>query len=264
MISAGENGTTGVPQGAAAVAEDGISGTDPVGVPPLAGTLADTAAVLGGLGALNRESLALAAELARIVVGGSEITPDRKDWRFADPAWSQHPVYRRVAQGYLASCAFLDAMVDDLGKSGRRTDKARFLLNILSSAAAPTNTLAGNPAVLKRAFETGGGSLRRGAGNWWRDVRHNGGLPTTVDPGAFAVGRDLAVTAGAVVDRDECGEVIQYQPATPAVRRRPVLVVPPPIGRFYFLDLRPGRSFVEYAVGRGLQTFMLSWRNPGC
>ena len=263
MISAGEDGTTGAPEGAAAVAEDGISGTDPVGVPPLAGTLADTAAVFGRLGALNRESLALAAEVARIVVGGSEITPDRKDWRFADPAWSQHPVYRRVAQGYLASCAFLDAMVDDLGKSGRRTDKARFLLNILSSAAAPTNTLAGNPAVLKRAFETGGGSLRRGAGNWWRDVRHNGGLPTTVDPGAFAVGRDLAVTAGAVVDRDECGEVIQYQPATPAVRRRPVLVVPPPIGRFYFLDLRPGRSFVEYAVGRGLQTFMLSWRNPG-
>ena len=118
-------------------------------------------------------------------------------------------------------------MVDDLGKSGRRTDKARFLLNILSSAAAPTNTLAGNPAVLKRAFETGGGSLRRGAGNWWRDVRHNGGMPATVDPGAFAVGRDLAVTAGAVVDRDECGEVIQYRPATPAVRRRPVLVVPP-------------------------------------
>ena len=135
MISAGEDGTTGAPEGAAAVAEDGISGTDPVGAPPLAGTLADTAAVLGGLGALNRESLALAAEVARIVVGGSEITPDRKDWRFADPAWSQHPVYRRVAQGYLASCAFLDAMVDDLGKSGRRTDKARFLLNILSSAA---------------------------------------------------------------------------------------------------------------------------------
>jgi polyhydroxyalkanoate synthase len=124
VISAGEDGTTGAPEGAAAVAEDGISGTDPVGAPPLAGTLADTAAVFGRLGALNRESLALAAELAWIVAGGSEITPDRKDWRFADPAWSQHPVYRRVAQGYLASCAFLDAMVDDLGKSGRRTDKA--------------------------------------------------------------------------------------------------------------------------------------------
>jgi polyhydroxyalkanoate synthase len=250
MSSAGQDGTTG-------------AGTDPVGVPSLAGTLAGTAAVFGRLGALNREGLALAAELARIAGGGSKITPDRKDWRFADPAWSQNPAYRRIAQSYLAGCAFLDAMVDDLGKSDRPTDKARFLLNIMSSAAAPTNTLAGNPAALKRAFETGGGSLRRGAGNWWRDLRHNGGMPATVDRAAFAVGRDLAVTVGAVVDRDARGEVIQYQPTTQTVRRRPVLVVPPPIGRFYFLDLRPGRSFVEYAVSRGLQTFMLSWRNPG-
>ena len=250
MSSAGQDGTTG-------------AGTDPVGVPWLAGTLAGTAAVVGQLSALNRESLALAAELARIAGGGSEITPDRKDWRFADPAWSQNPAYRRVAQSYLAGCAFLDTMVDDLGKNGRPTDKARFLLNIMSSAAAPTNTLAGNPAALKRAFETGGGSLRRGASNWWRDLRHNGGMPATVDRSAFAVGRDLAVTAGAVVDRDARGEVIQYQSATQTVRRRPVLVVPPPIGRFYFLDLRPGRSFVEYAVSRGLQVFMLSWRNPG-
>jgi polyhydroxyalkanoate synthase subunit PhaC len=250
MSSAGQDETTG-------------TGTDPVGVPSLAGTLAGTAAVVGRLSALNREGLALAAELARIVGGGSGITPDRKDWRFADPAWSQNPAYRRVAQSYLAGCTFLNAMVDDLGKSGRPTDKARFLLNIMSSAAAPTNTLAGNPAALKRAFETGGGSLRRGAGNWWRDLRHNGGMPATVDRSAFAVGRDLAVTAGAVVDRDARGEVIQYQPTTQTVRRRPVLVVPPPIGRFYFLDLRPGRSFVEYAVSRGLQIFMLSWRNPG-
>ena len=250
MSSAGQDETTG-------------TGTDPVGMPSLAGTLAGTAAVVGRLGALSREGLALAAELARIVGGGSEITPDRKDWRFADPAWSQNPAYRRVAQGYLAGRTFLNAMVDDLGKSGRPTDKARFLLNIMSSAAAPTNTLAGNPAALKRAFETGGGSLRRGAGNWWRDLRHNGGMPATVDRSAFAVGRDLAVTAGAVVDRDARGEVIQYLPTTQTVRRRPVLVVPPPIGRFYFLDLRPGRSFVEYAVNRGLQIFMLSWRNPG-
>ena len=87
-------------------------------------------------------------------------------------------------------------------------------------------------------------------------------MPSTVDRSAFEVGRDLAVTPGIVVDRDPWGEVIQYQPATANVRRRRVLIVPPPIGRFYFLDLRPGRSFVEYAVSRGLQTFMLSWRNP--
>jgi polyhydroxyalkanoate synthase len=245
-----------------AAAEQAVSGTDPVGVPSLTGTLADTAAVFSQFRALNREGGALAAELAHILLGSSEITPDRKDWRFTDPAWSENPVYRRVAQSYLASCGFLDAMVDERGKSGQPTYAARFLLNVLSSAAAPTNTLAGNPAALKRAFETGGGSLRRGVGNWWHDLRHNGGMPATADRGAFEVGRDLAITPGAVVDRDAYGEVIQYQPVTEHVRKRPVLIVPPPIGRFYFLDLRPGRSFAEYAVSRGLQTFMVSWRNP--
>jgi polyhydroxyalkanoate synthase len=77
------------------------------------------------------------------------------------------------------------------------------------------------------------------------------------------VGRDLALTPGAVVERDEVAELIQYTPASGSVRERPVLIVPPPIGRFYFLDLRPGRSFIEYSLARGLQTFVLSWRNPG-
>ena len=93
-------------------------------------------------------------------------------------------------------------------------------------------------------------------------MRSNGGMPSQTDRTAFEVGTDLAVTPGAVVDRDELAEVIQYTPATGSVRRQPVLIIPPPIGRYYFLDLRPGRSFVEYAVSRGLQVFMISWRNP--
>ena len=182
MSSASKDDTTAaLPQDATtAVAEDGISGTDPVGLPSLAGTLADTAAVFGQLGPLHREGRALAAELARILGGSSQLTPGGKDWRFADPAWSENPVYRRVAQSYLAGCTFLNAMVGELGKSGRPAHGPRFLLNILTSAAAPTNTLAGNPAALKRAFETCGGSLLRGAANWWKDVRHNGGMPATV------------------------------------------------------------------------------------
>ena len=148
------------------------------------------------------------------------------------------------------------------GASGTRAEQARFAANIVASAAAPTNFLVTNPAALKRAFDTGGMSLARGARNFARDVRHNGAMPSMIEPGAFEVGRDLAVTPGAVVARDAVAEVLQYAPATDTVFARPVLVVPPPIGRFYFLDLRPGRSFVEYAAGRGLQTFMLSWRNP--
>ena len=88
-------------------------------------------------------------------------------------------------------------------------------------------------------------------------------MPSTATPGVLKVGEDLAVTPGAVVHRDAVVELIQYTPSTQKVRKRPLVVVPPPIGRFYFLDLRPGRSFVEYTVSRGIQMFMLSWRNPG-
>jgi polyhydroxyalkanoate synthase subunit PhaC len=105
-------------------------------------------------------------------------------------------------------------------------------------------------------------SLVRGARNFACDVRRNGAMPSMIEPDAFEVGRDLAVTPGAVVAREPVAELLQYNPATDTVFARPVLIVPPPIGRYYFLDLRPGRSFAEYAVSRGLQTFMLSWRNP--
>jgi polyhydroxyalkanoate synthase len=131
-----------------------------------------------------------------------------------------------------------------------------------NSAAAPTNTLLGNPAALKRVLDTGGKSVVRGLSNWLSDVRHNGGMPSTAKPGVLNVGEDLAVTPGAVVGRDEVAELIQYTPSTEQVYERPTLVEPPPIGRYYFLDLAPGRSFVDYSVSRGLQTFLLSWRNP--
>ena len=113
-----------------------------------------------------------------------------------------------------------------------------------------------------RQHFTAGLSLARGLRNVLHAVVRNGGLPRQVDRSAFTVGEDLGVTPGAVVHRDEVIEVIQYAPSTPRVRQRPLVIVPPPIGRFYFLDLRPGRSLVEYAVSQGLQVFMISWRNP--
>jgi polyhydroxyalkanoate synthase len=214
------------------------------------------------LGRLNRSSWRLAADLAGIAVGASPVSPAPDDWRFRDPAWTQHPYYRRLGQAYTASCAFADEALDGLARTGRSGPAARFVLSIMESAAAPTNTLLGNPTAVKRAYETGGLSLLRGVKNFWGDVLHNGGMPSTVDRSVYQVGRDFAVTPGAVVDRDPVAEVIQYAPGTAQVQARPVLIVPPPIGRYYFLDLRPGRSLVEYAVGRGLQTFMVSWRNP--
>jgi len=214
------------------------------------------------IGALYSGYWRLAGDLAGIAVGASPVSPAAGDWRFQDRAWTEHPYYRRLGQAYTASCAVADEMLDDLARSGRATPAARFLLTILETAAAPTNTLLGNPAAVKRAYETGGLSLLRGMKNFVGDVLHNGGMPSTVDRSVYSVGRDFAITPGAVVDRDPVAEVIQYAPGTEQVQARPVLIVPPPIGRYYFLDLRPGRSMVEYAVNRGLQTFMLSWRNP--
>ena len=242
-----------------------VESAEPVGIPSPRGLARSLASVLARPRPLAREAARLGRDTARILRGTDEIAPSPRDKRFADPAWTANPVYRRLAQEYLAVGGALSRLVDEFETSGadwREVEQARFVLNALSSALAPTNTLLGNPAALKRAFDTGGRSLARGMRHWLGDVRRNGGMPAQTDRTAFTVGTDLAVTPGAVVHRSEVLEVIQYSPSTPTVRQRPLVIVPPPIGRFYFLDLRPGRSFVEYAVGRGLQVFLLSWRNP--
>ncbi len=212
-----------------------------------------------------REAAHVARTTGRILRGNAEVAPSPKDKRFADPAWSGNPVYRRWAQLYLTTAESAHRLVDDYAATGadwREVEEARFVATALIAALAPTNTLIGNPAALKRALETGGRSVVRGFSAMCRDVLRNGGLPTQVDRRAFTVGGDLAVTPGAVVHREEAFELIQYAPSTPQVRERPLVVVPPPIGRYYFLDLGKGRSFVEHAVSQGITVFMVSWRNP--
>jgi len=127
---------------------------------------------------------------------------------------------------------------------------------------APTNTLIGNPAAFKRAYETGGQSLMRGTMNLIDDLRHNKGMPSQVKRNGFKLGENLAVTPGVVVLRTERFELLRYQPTTAKVHEIPTLIVPPPIGKFYFIDLAPGRSFTEYAISKGFQIFTISWRNP--
>ena len=258
--------TSGSPPGNEEEALGLVEAGEAIGIPTATLLLNGVAMTLAQPRSMAREARRLASDTIRIAAGKSARAPAKGDRRFADPAWSQNLAFRRLCQEYLSLCESAGNLVGDLDQ-GRRSwqdaERARFVVNILMSALAPTNFLPTNPAALKRAFDTAGLSVAKGATQWWRDLRQNGGMPSQTDRSAFQVGLDLAVTPGAVVHRDELVEIIQYTPATAAVRRQPVIIVPPPIGRYYFLDLRPGRSFVEYAVSRGLQVFMISWRNPG-
>ena len=210
---------------------------------------------------LGRRAAALAAETTKILVGSDGVAPKKSDWRFRDETWREHPAYRRLMQTYLAGCQALEEAVEVADLGWRDKERARFAAAILTSAVAPTNTLLGNPAAVKRAYETAGFSLLRGTRNFAKDVRSNRGMPSTVNRDAFTVGTDLAATPGAVVYRDDVCEVLQYAPSTSMVRSRPVLMVPPQISKYYFMDLSPGRSFVEHAVAQGLPFFVISWRN---
>ncbi|GAC1338527.1 MAG: class II poly(R)-hydroxyalkanoic acid synthase [Candidatus Dormibacteria bacterium] len=204
----------------------------------------------------------LAGHLVRVAAGSSTVVADPKDRRFADPAFADNPLYRRLMQTYLATRTELLATVDDLSLDEKSADRARFALSLLTEALAPTNTLLGNPAAIKRAFETGGGSLVRGAVNRLSDLRANGGMPTMVDRKPFRVGETVAASAGAVVFRNDLLELIQYAPTTPTIGRRPTLLIPPQINKFYVVDLSRGRSFVEHTLARGIPFFAISWRNP--
>ena len=145
---------------------------------------------------VTREGLGLAAEIAKVGVGRSAIEPARGDWRFKDPAWRENPAYRRVGQGYLAAARALEGIIESEDLDWKTAERARMLVSILTAATAPTNTVAGNPAAVKRAFETGGKSLVRGARNFVHDVRHNGGMPAQVDTRPFRKGENVAATPG--------------------------------------------------------------------
>jgi polyhydroxyalkanoate synthase len=204
----------------------------------------------------------LGSETLRIVVGTSTYAPSGRDRRFTDPAWTQNPLLRRLVQGYLASGRTLDQLVTDAELGWRDEQRVRFLVENVLGAGAPSNIPLLNPASAKSAIDTAGGSLVRGGSQLVRDLASSPRIPEMVDRSAFEVGRNVAVTPGAVVLRTELFELIQYTPATKKVRTVPLLIVPPTINKYYALDLSPGRSLVEYLVGRGQQVFVISWRNP--
>ena len=203
-----------------------------------------------------------AGELARVAVGRSKIEPDAKDRRFADDAWLHNPVLHRVAQSYLVASKAAADVVEEIELDWRTEQRIRFLIDNAIEALAPSNNPVVNPSAWKAVIDTGGASIARGSVALVRDLARTPRIPRMVEPDAFRVGHDLAMTPGHVVYRNPVLELIEYAAQTDTVHETPLLIVPPMINKFYVVDLAPGRSLVEHLVGSGQHVFMVSWRNP--
>jgi polyhydroxyalkanoate synthase len=219
-----------------------------------------------------RATLQWATDLARIPMVAatrwfgreieSPVPVDPKDRRFADPAWSTNPFFYGIRLAYLSTCRYARDVVGAASVEPEVARKAELALNLALDAMAPTNFLALNPAALKRAFDTAGASVAKGAMTFLDDLANNNGRPRQVDTSGFEVGRNLAATPGKVVFRNDLMELIQYSPQTEQVHARPLLFSPPWINKYYVMDLAPGRSFVEWAVQHGRTVFTISYLNP--
>jgi polyhydroxyalkanoate synthase subunit PhaC len=206
--------------------------------------------------------LAFVGELGSIMSGRSERAPNAGDRRFSDPVWKESWLHGGLLKAYLAWGEAVSGLVDKTSLSDIDKSRAHLITEILIDAAAPTNAMFTNPAAVRKFIDTGGQSLWHGLKNYFDDLIRNRGMPSMVDTSAFKVGENLAVTPGAVVLRNELLELIQYTPTTATVRKRPLLITPPQINKYYALDLSPDKSMVRFLIESGIQTFAISWRNP--
>jgi polyhydroxyalkanoate synthase len=247
--------------------------------------LGDTAAKLGSAGALpdpaemmKRSAEGMAADgerwlelnqryyreqlaLWQAYVGAAPDTPKPappQDRRFRAPEWRE-PYFSYLANAYLLSARWLEEATAAAKLEDQARHKLRFYTRQLIDAMSPANFPWTNPEAIKLAAATEGDSLNRGLKNLAADIEK--GMVTMTDEAAFEVGRNLAVSPGAVVHQNDFMQLIQYAPLTATVFERPLLIVPPCINKYYILDLQPENSFVRHAVAQGHTVFMLSWRN---
>ncbi len=191
--------------------------------------------------------------------------PARDDRRFRDPAWQDNLVFDYIKQSYLLSARWLLNTVHDVeGLDRLDAKKVDFYTRQFVDAMSPSNFLMTNPEVLRTTVESGGQNLVNGLGNLLSDLeRGKGRLAISMtDTDAFEVGGNIATSPGSVVWQNELMQLVQYGPATPTVQKRPLLIVPPWINKFYILDLRERNSFIRWAVSQGLTVFVISWVNP--
>src|SRR5689334_12601251 len=200
---------------------------------------------------------ALARAAGRPVVASER--PEAADRRFSSSAWRDEPYFAWLKDAYLLNAEYLRELAEITQCDPATKRRVRFLARQYADAIAPSNFLATNPEALALAMQSGGASVAKGLANLLSDAQR--GRITMTDESAFEVGRNLAVTPGSVVLRNDLIELIQYAPCTDEVRERPLLIVPPCINKYYILDLRPENSFVRYAVEAGHTVFIISWRN---
>jgi len=193
------------------------------------------------------------------------IAEDQKDKRFKDEAWRDNEVFDFIRQSYLLSARYMQGLVHDAeGMDDKTAQKVDFYTRQFVDAMSPTNFALTNPEVLRRTAETGGENLLKGLSNLLTDLeRGQGNLRIRMtDESKFKVGENIAVTPGKVVYQNDLMQLIQYAPTTAKVLKRPLLILPPWINKYYILDLRPKNSFIRWAVDQGHTVFMVSWVNP--
>lgn len=188
-----------------------------------------------------------------------------QDRRFRDPEWHANPLFEFIRATYrIYADTLLRLALDVDGLDDKTAKKVEFYTRQFVDAMAPTNFAVTNPEVLRATVETGGANLIEGLRNFLADIDPATGQLRTrmVDKSGYKLGENIAASRGAVIFQNELMQLIQYAPSTPRVRRRPLLIVPPWINKFYVLDLQPKNSFIRWAVGRGHTVFVISWVNP--
>ncbi|WP_293904976.1 class I poly(R)-hydroxyalkanoic acid synthase [Phenylobacterium sp.] len=193
------------------------------------------------------------------------VSPAKGDKRFADPDWSDNPVFDVIKQSYLLTSNWLNRLVSDVdGIDPLEKRRVEFFMKMLTDAFSPSNFLASNPAALKEVMATGGQSLVKGMENFQADLNRGGGTLSIAqtDYEMFKIGENVATAPGKVVFRNEIIELLQFSPTTEQVYEIPLLIFPPWINKFYILDLRPENSMIRWLASQGITVFVASWVNP--
>jgi len=205
-----------------------------------------------------REHLTLWQACANPSADNAAALPPPTDRRFRAPEWRE-PYYNYLAQSYLLSARWLEELTAAAKLEAHAKHKLEFYTRQMIDALSPANYPWTNPEAIKLAAETEGESLSQGLKNLAADIDR--GLVSMTDETAFEVGRNLAITPGAVVYENDFMQLLQYAPLTAGVHERPLVMVPPCINKYYILDLQPDNSYVRHAVAAGHTVFMVSWRN---